>query len=45
MHILTEIMPEIVVLVKQYEMTLREKYNNNKESLESEYTEEGICYY
>jgi hypothetical protein len=34
---LTEIMPEIVSAIKQYEIDLREKYKNNKESLESEY--------
>jgi len=37
---LTKIMPEIVGAVKQYEVDLREKYNKNKSSLESEYTEE-----
>jgi len=38
---LTEIMPEIVEVVKQYEIDLRKKYNKNKKSLESEYTEEA----
>lgn len=38
---LTEIMPEIVGAIKQYEVDLREKYNKNKNSLESEYTEEA----
>ena len=38
---LTEIMPEIVSAVKQYEIDLRKKYNKNKKSLESEYTEEA----
>lgn len=37
---LTEIMPEIVEVVKQYENDLREKYNNNKASLKGQYTEE-----
>ena len=37
---LTEIMPEIVEVVKQYENDLREKYNNNKASLKDQYTEE-----
>ena len=38
---LTEIMPEIVSAIKQYEIDLRKKYNKNKNSLESEYTEEA----
>lgn len=38
---LTKIMPEIVSAVKQYEIDLRKKYNKNKKSLESEYTEEA----
>ena len=38
---LTENMSEIVGAIKQYEIDLRKKYNKNKNSLESEYTEEA----